>query len=210
MSHGNPLPRRLRDGLPACCLLCLCLLLPSLAFAYGGGGGGGGGDVGRSGSGGGPQTQNLPDWIDTVPYEIGIEGMRVEPAPGEWGGYYTPEGHPTKKPDHEDVPWYNTPEYTFVENMVIDQTKDKILSIVLASNPELLTAVKVLQAANGVYSFTKSAAEKLDKSKKDYQKALIGNMGSGLKGPTTEIPEMSSSTPGGGGPAPLNESIFMQ
>ncbi|EGB15927.1 hypothetical protein DND132_2724 [Pseudodesulfovibrio mercurii] len=201
MSHGNPRSKHLRLGLAAA---LLCLFLPALAFAYGGGG-----DVGKSTTGG-PTGQDLPDWIDSTPYETGIEGEYVEPAPGTWGGYYTPEGRPTQKPGKNDTPWYNTPEYEFVEKLVIDQTQDKIIEMVLASNPQLLATVKALQAANGVYEFTRDAKDKLDKSKKDYQKALIGNMGSNLKGPDSEIPEMSSYTPGGGGPAPLNESIFMQ
>lgn len=207
MAYGESPSLRPRDGLSAACLLCLCLLLPTLAFAYGGGGGGG--DVGGGGGSGGPQVQSFPGDYGSSPYQTGIEGMPVEPAPGEWGGYYTPEGRPTRTPGPKDTPWYNTPEYQFVEKVVTNQLQDKAIAIVLASNPELLAAVKAAQAVNGVYNFTKDVKQKLDKAKKDYQKALIGTMGSGIQAPPADVPELSSYTPGGG-PAPLHESIFMQ
>lgn len=184
---------------------CACLLLPASALAYGGGGG----DVGGSNSGNsGPDYQGLPGGFDSYPGGVGPEGVPLEPADGHWGGYYTPDGKPTNNPTPQDSPW-NTPGAQFIADMVKDQIKDKVLDMVLASNPQLLATIKVVEGAHGVYTFTKETKEKLDKAKKDYQKALMGTLGSNLQMPGPEIPDLNSYQPGGG-PAPLHDNNFLQ
>ena len=195
MSHNQTASEGSRFGLTATAVLCVCLLLPAMAFAYGGGGG----DVGGSSSSGGPGMKPMPSGL-TFPWEIGPEGQMVEPPPGTWGNYVNKTGKPVNKPGPGDAPQSGNPAYEFIKSVVMDEIKDKLLAIILVSNPQLLMAVKAVDKSYGAIVLTKDAVDKLDKAKKDYMKALAGTMGSAVKAPPMEMPEMNSYNTGGGGP----------
>ncbi|MFH1913322.1 MAG: hypothetical protein ABIK45_03500 [Pseudomonadota bacterium] len=207
MNNDHAASKHIVEGFLVALALCICLLIPASALAYGGGGGDSVGSSFGGVGGGGPDFQSIPSGLDTYPGQIGIEGVMVEPAPGTPGsGYFTPQGKPSPQPSPADSPW-NWPGYGIFKTITVAVVKKGVIEVALAGNPKTLIGVKV---ANGVYTIIAYGKPRVERAKKDYQKALMGTMGSNLQVPGPEIPEMNSISFGGGGPGVLHDPNTLQ
>lgn len=197
MQASSPTKNNAGHILATMALMLLLVVLPALALAYGGGGGGGGNSGSSSGfrsSGGrGPNIEPM----------MGVEGLPVMPAEG----YNHTGTTPGEKSGVTPGPTSTPKVYDWIGDFAMDKVKGSAIDMVSAVHPGLGLAIGVADKVYGAYDYGKQAVQKLEATKKSYQKSALGNLGSGLKAPNPDMMDMGPSLPGGGGPQNRQESI---
>lgn len=155
------------------CIFCLMsLAVATAAFGYGDGGGNGGGSGGAADKTATGINRRGP----AVEPTIGIEGMPVMPQ-NEWENpWWQSENEP--KPITKRNPTFEEKVATaiidYTANKAQDHLQDMMLDFVLASNPEVIAAIKVAQGIHKGVVLTAEVLRKIQKEKKAYEKAIMG------------------------------------